>query len=160
MTELAVARVETVRRLGVTLSEQAAIRYAPRGGVSVTVTAMTVEILLPSGNPRHVTARGVTSDGKPATLEFCDAYPPAFAPVIPDIINAGDAAERAAYDALLTPAQVARECNVPVTRVKSWYRSGTLPTACRTPGRHRRFLPEDVARLRATLAPRSMQREG
>lgn len=51
-----------------------------------------------------------------------------------------------APDALLAPREVAAICGVTPKTVTRWANAGKLP-AVRTPGCHRRFRYQDVARL-------------
>lgn len=50
-------------------------------------------------------------------------------------------------DDLLTPDEIAEKYQVSVQTIGRWARKGTLPTAARTPGGHRRFRRGDVERL-------------
>lgn len=52
-----------------------------------------------------------------------------------------------ADDDLLTPDQIADIYQVSRQTVGRWARDGTLPTAARTPGGHRRFRRRDVQRI-------------
>ena len=50
-------------------------------------------------------------------------------------------------DDLLTPDDIAEIYKISRQTVGRWARDGTLPTAARTPGGHRRFRRSDVERV-------------
>ena len=50
-------------------------------------------------------------------------------------------------DDLLTPDEIVRIYKISRQSVGRWARDGTLPTAARTPGGHRRFRRGDVERV-------------
>ena len=50
-------------------------------------------------------------------------------------------------DDLLTPDEIADTYKVSRQTIGRWARAGTLPTAARTPGGHRRFRRADVERV-------------
>ncbi|TQN27817.1 excisionase family DNA binding protein [Haloactinospora alba] len=52
---------------------------------------------------------------------------------------------------LLRPGDVAEVFGVTTSTVNTWVREGRLSPALVTPGGHRRFLPDDVQALRATI---------
>ncbi|TQN28763.1 excisionase family DNA binding protein [Haloactinospora alba] len=52
---------------------------------------------------------------------------------------------------LLRPGDVAEAFGVTTSTVNTWVREGRLSPALVTPGGHRRFLPQDVHTLMATI---------
>ncbi|TQN27741.1 excisionase family DNA binding protein [Haloactinospora alba] len=52
---------------------------------------------------------------------------------------------------LLRPGDVAEAFGVTTSTINTWVRQGHLTPVVVTPGGHRRFLPDDVQALRATI---------
>lgn len=63
-------------------------------------------------------------------------------------------AQSSVATAHLTPAQLAAATNLPVQTIQRWEKRYRFPDGARSPGRHRRYADEDVARVLRVVALR------
>lgn len=79
---------ETVREIHARLADTEVIRYTRPDGVTVWVTCIILDIVMPLSYVRNLTVYGMTEDGERVEDEFwegADAYPDEVARLVPSL---------------------------------------------------------------------------